>query len=65
VEYGKENVVAGGHGALARVAHGQSVEQANQGENAMDQAFLAAYERERTVLGLEAMERVDENVHSA
>jgi hypothetical protein len=58
-----KNVVAGDHGALARAAHGQSVDQADPGEKSVHLAFLVAYDRERTVLGPEPPKRVEENVH--
>jgi hypothetical protein len=49
--------VAGHQGALARVVHGHSVEQAGPGENSVYLAVLTAHEHERTVLGLEPPER--------
>jgi hypothetical protein len=60
---GADSFLAADHGALARVVHGQMVEQAEQSENSVYGATLAAYERERAVLGLKSPECIEENVH--
>ena len=57
-----ETVAAGAQRAFARPIYGQSVEQADQGENPVCLATLSAYDREPAVLGLEPPERIDEDM---
>jgi hypothetical protein len=64
VRLGSESLVAAGHAALAGAVHGQYVQQADHGEEAVHLAALAADDREPAVLELESPERLDEQVHS-
>jgi hypothetical protein len=44
--------------------YGDGVEQADEGEDPVDLATVCAYDRELPVLGLEPLERLEENVYS-